>query len=277
LSAEERASFDLCETDIRDYDALESVFAKKRPELVIHLAALHYIPECEAHADLAISINTLGTANVVRACLPDTGFVFISTAAVYAPEARPHIEDSSPIRPMDVYGLTKLQGEQYVRHWAQEKNLRAAVVRMFNIIGPGETNPHLLPAILAQLLRGKRTLGLGNCHPKRDYINVSDAAAGVAAIALQLPETPGTDTVNIGTGESHSVYDIVHTFELILGEPIVIEADRTRMRTVDRPFLSACIDKAKQDYGWSPKLTLHDSLSQLWFTPDIPSALLERS
>jgi UDP-glucose 4-epimerase len=148
---------------------------------------------------------------------------------------------------------------------------------MFNIIGPGETNPHLLPAILAQLLQGRRTLGLGNCHPKRDYIDVSDAAAGVASIALQLGAAPGTDTVNIGTGISHSVYDVVQAFERVIGESIVIESDLTRMRAVDRPFLSASIEKAQKVYGWSPRLTLDDSLSRLWLSPDIPAALLERS
>jgi UDP-glucose 4-epimerase len=179
---------------------------------------------------------------------------------------------------MDIYGLTKLHGEHYVRYWSKERNLRSAIVRMFNIIGPGETNPHLLPAILAQLLQGRRTLGLGNCHPKRDYIDVSDAAAGVASVALQLcAAAPGTDTVNIGTGVGHSVYDVVHAFERVIGESIVVETDATRMRAVDRPFLSASIEKAQKAYGWSPTLTLDDSLGRLWAAPDIPAALLERS
>jgi UDP-glucose 4-epimerase len=277
FGADELSTFALCQTDIRDYEALQAVFDEHQPELVIHTAALHYIPECEAQPDVAISINTLGTANVLRACLPNTGFVFISTAAVYAPEDSPHVEGRSLVKPMDIYGLTKMHGEDYVHYWAKEKNLRAAIVRMFNIIGPGETNPHLLPAILAQLLQGKRTLGLGNCHPKRDYIDVSDAAAGVAAVALQLGEAPGVNVVNIGTGVSHSVYEVVETFERIIGEPITIEADSARIRSVDRPFLTANITKATQQFGWAPALTLQDSLSRLWLNPDIPSELLERS
>jgi UDP-glucose 4-epimerase len=266
----------LHQTDIRDFAALEAVFKSVRPELVIHAAALHYIPECDAHPDEAISINTLGTANVARACSPETALVFISTAAVYAPQEGPHVEDRSPLGPMDVYGLTKLQGEQFVRHWAAEKGLRAAIVRMFNVVGPGETNPHLLPAILAQLLAGHRTLRLGNCHPRRDYIDVSDAAAGIIAVAIGLSEAPGVDVVNVGTGVSYSVYDILEKLSEVVGDKLTVESDPARLRTVDRPVLQASIEKAERSYGWSPSLTLIDSLSCLWRDPDMPPELLAR-
>jgi UDP-glucose 4-epimerase len=276
FSDQERALISLHQTDIRDFAALETVFNAVRPELVIHAAALHYIPECEAHPDEAISINTLGTANVARACSPETALVFISTAAVYAPEDGAHVEDQSPLGPMDVYGPTKLQGEQFVRHWATEKRLRTAIVRLFNVVGPGETNPHLLPAILAQLLAGRRTLKLGNCHPRRDYIDVSDAAAGIIAVAKGLPNAPGVDIVNVGTGVTHSVYDVLDKLSEVAGEKLTVESDPTRLRAVDRPVLQACIDKAEQVYGWSPSLTLSDSLRCLWRDPDMPPELLAR-
>jgi UDP-glucose 4-epimerase len=276
FSDQERALISLHQTDIRDFGALESVFKAVRPDLVIHAAALHYIPECEAHPDEAISINTLGTANVARACGPETGLVFISTAAVYAPEDCAHVEDESALGPMDVYGLTKLQGEQFVRHWATEKRLRAAIVRMFNVVGPGETNPHLLPAILAQLLAGHRTLKLGNCHPRRDYIDVSDAAAGIIAIAKGLSEAPGVDVVNVGTGVTHSVYDILDKLGEVVGEELTVESDPARLRAVDRPVLQASIAKAERNYGWSPNLTLIDSLRCLWQDPDMSPELLAR-
>jgi UDP-glucose 4-epimerase len=277
FSDKERVLISLHQTDIRDFAALETVFKSARPELVIHAAALHYIPECEAQPDEAISINTLGTANVARACSPETALVFISTAAVYSPQEDAHVEDKSPLGPMDVYGLTKLQGEQFVRHWAAQKGLRAAIVRMFNVVGPGETNPHLLPAILAQLLAGHRILRLGNCHPRRDYIDVSDAAAGIIAVANGLPEASGVDVVNVGTGVSHSVYDILEKLSEVVGEKLTVESDPARLRAVDRPVLQASIEKAKRNYGWSPGLTLIDSLRCLWREPDMPSELLARS
>ena len=62
-----------------------------------------------------------------------------------------HREFDSVVEPVDIYGITKQQGEVYVRALAAARGLSAVIVRLFNVIGPGETNPHLLPAIVAQL------------------------------------------------------------------------------------------------------------------------------
>lgn len=277
FSDKELPAFTLHQADIRDFAALAEVFAAARPELVIHLAAVHYIPDCEAYPDEAISINTLGTANVLRACPDNIRFVFMSTSAVYAPQETPHIEGVSPAAPIEIYGLTKLHAEQYVEYFARVKGLRAASVRLFNAIGPGETNPHILPAILAQLKKGQRTLRLGNCHPKRDYIDVTDVATGLSSIGLGLATEPGVDIVNLGTGVSHSVYDVVAALSHIIGEQLTIESDPARTRTVDRPVLTASTEKVTRKYGWRPSMALTDSLQNLWRDPDIASEVLERS
>ena len=98
-------------------------------------------------------------------------------------------ETLAPLQPRNIYGITKLQGEQYVQIFAAERGIKAAIVRLFNVIGPGETNPHLLPAIVAQLREGPESINLGNTWPKRDYIDVRDAAGGFAAIAVRARST----------------------------------------------------------------------------------------
>jgi UDP-glucose 4-epimerase len=278
FSREEEGCFALFRADIRDFAAVERVVAETQPEVLIHLAAIHYIPECERHPDEAIAVNTLGTSNLLRACAPGTRFVFASTAAVYAVSDTPHVEFSSRVEPVDIYGLTKLHAENYVQYWAQTNRLDARIVRLFNVIGPGETNPHILPAILAQVLKGRRTLRLGNCHPRRDYVHVADAAGGFAAVALDGRDRArvGVDVVNLGTGESHSVYDLVNGLSAVIGEPLTIEVDPERTRASDRPFLAADPAKMRREYQWSPRSSLIDSLQDLWRDHDIPSELLER-
>jgi UDP-glucose 4-epimerase len=273
----ERSRFAFFETDIRDAAAVARALAEFRPDRIIHLAAIHFIPECEKLVDDAIGINTLGTANLLKHAAEGTRFVLASTAAVYAAEDTPHQEASSALGPMDVYGLTKLHAEQYVSYFARERRLDGRVVRLFNVVGPGETNPHILPAIFAQVLKGARTLRLGNCHPRRDYIHVKDVADGFAAVALNGPARQGTDTVNLGTGQAHSVYDVVEKLGLLVGETLRIEQDPARMRASDRPFLAAAIERIGQSYGWTPRFTLSDALRDLWNNPDIPPELLERS
>ncbi len=273
----ELSRFALHRVDIRDYPAVEKAVGAFDPQVVIHLAAIHFIPECENHPDEAISINTLGTVNLLRALRPGTRFVFASTAAVYAPEDRPHDEKLSPVGPMDVYGYSKLHAENYIRYWSSMKPIDARIVRLFNVVGPGETNPHLLPAILAQVIRGTRTLKLGNCEPKRDYVHVEDVAAGFAAVGLTDRKHDGVDIVNLGTGIGYSVREVVAALSDVIGEPLTIETDPGRVRASDRPFLAAATRRIHEHYGWSAAKSLSDTLKDLWANPDIPAELLDRS
>src|SRR4029078_5907911 len=109
-----------------------------------------------------------------------------------------------------IYGLSKLDSERYVRHFARERQLSAVIVRLFNVIGPGETTPHLVPELVAQLKAGRTKVRLGNLSPKLDYIHVRDAARGFLATALGGEVLPGeTVTVNLGTSHSFSVEEVV--------------------------------------------------------------------
>ncbi len=277
FDAAESSRFRFVRQDICDFTGLSRVFRDASPELVIHLAAIHFIPECEQYPDKAIATNTLGTSNVCRACDDNTALVFTSTAAVYAPQDTPSIESTSPLGPTDVYGLTKLHAEAYLRYWAREKKLRAAIIRLFNVIGPGETNPHLLPAIIAQLMAGNQTLQLGNCDSRRDYIDVTDVASGIRTVALGLSKVPGVDVVNLGSGKSYSVHEIVGELGQIIGKKLTITSDPARMRAIDRPILRANIGHMKDEYGWEPGITIAASLRRLWKNPDVPAELLARS
>jgi UDP-glucose 4-epimerase len=258
-----------CETiDIRRLEPLRAVVADFAPEAIVHLAAIHFIPECENDPELAVSTNVLGTANVAAACPAGCRLVFASTGAVYRPEATPHREDTSGIEPADVYGWTKLQGEQYVRYFAQQRGYAACIVRLFNVIGPGETNPHVLPEIVAQLKAGRDVLRLGNLQAKRDYVHVADVARGFARAACtgQL-EAGSTSIVNLGTQHPYSVAEFAKL------------SRRKRSgshASMDRPYLSADIAKIGQLFQWRPQLTIREALADLWHNPDLPPEWIER-
>lgn len=267
-----------CETiDIRHAERLRWIVSKFQPEAIIHLAAIHFIPECENDPELAVSTNVLGTANVAAACPAGCRLVFASTGAVYRPETTPHREDSSPVEPADVYGWTKLQGEQYVRYFARQRKYPACIIRLFNVIGPGETNPHVLPEIVAQLKAGRSVLSLGNLEAKRDYIHVADVARGFARAAStgQL-ESGTTTTVNLGSQEPLSVAELLDLLREESGREFRVEPDPARMRPSDRPYLSADIARINELFHWRPQLSIREALTDLWHNPDLPPAWIER-
>lgn len=263
--------------DVRDTGAVGTLFAEFTPEVVIHLAAIHYIPECDADPATAVATNVAGTVNVVNSCAPGTRFVFVSSGAVYKPDVEPHGELVSALEPSDIYGLTKLHGEQYVRALTVARQLTSCIVRLFNVIGPGETNPHLLPVVVAQLQSGVETIRLGNTWPKRDYVDVLDVAEGLTAVALG-GNRDGVDCeiVNLGSGQSFSVDEILARLRSVLGLRFEVMADAARIRAVDRPFLCADTNRMAEIFGWSAHHTLDATLARLWADPDFSAGLADR-
>lgn len=267
----------LMQTDITDAAAMSAAVESFRPEAVIHLAAIHYIPECENDPQLAVRTNVTGTVNALMSCPDGCRFVYASSGAVYKPDDSPHCESSAVVAPTDVYGMSKLHGEHYVHYLAKARGLSAVAVRLFNVVGPGETNPHLLPEIIAQLKAGRTSIRLGNMWPKRDYIHVKDAAGGFAAAANgDVVRRGETVTVNLGTSKPYSVSDIIKKLRRISGAKFSLEEDASRMRAVDRPFLAADIARIQHLFKWKVRHTIDDALADLWREPDLAESLMAK-
>jgi UDP-glucose 4-epimerase len=226
----------IAEVDLRDADGVRRAVADAAPWGVIHLAAIHFIPYCVEHPAEAVAVNVAGTQHLLDGLLAadPRRIVFASTADVYEPSEVPHAEHH-PVRPINVYGATKLVGEQLVSfHRERQPALETVVARLFNVYGPGETNPHVMPAIFEQL-ESSRTLALGNMTPRRDYIYVEDMANALVSL---LADAPDGTTVNVGPGRSASVADVVKLIEELLG-PVEVQTDPTKVRRSDRPRLEA--------------------------------------
>jgi UDP-glucose 4-epimerase len=256
--------------DIRDRESVARSIDSYGPEWVLHLAAVHFIPYCNAHPVEATDINIMGTMSVLDACARNSGVeqVFVaSTAAVY-PIADGAMAEDHPLGPMDIYGITKLAGERLAHEYHLRTGVPTVVGRFFNAFGPNETNPHLIPEIQRQVLAGKRTLELGNLDPKRDFIHTEDM--GRAMAALLEARVPGFEAYNIGRGIEYSVRDIVGSFQRMLGEPLTIEVDPSRVRKVERMHLLADVGKLKRVTGWEPTWGIDEGVATLLKEAIIP-------
>lgn len=263
--------------DICDFPAISKVVEDFDPAVIVHLAAIHYIPECNRDPQGAIATNVEGTVNLLRLCGKGRRFVFASSGAVYQPDSKPHNEETSVIDPDDVYGHTKLHGEHFVRFFAKSMRFPAVIVRLFNVVGPGETNPHIVPEIFAQRLAGRDKIQLGNITSKRDFIHVDDAASGFRAIALgnATPESAPPPIVNLASGVPHSMEDLIALIGKVSGREMIVETSAARMRPTDRPFMCADISKINALFDWKPSKTLQDAVAEMCVEPDLPPSLIE--
>jgi len=249
--------------DIRDSARVDEVFEAVKPEIVVHLAAIHFIPYCNQHPHEAADTNIRGTMNVLNAAKESKDLkrvFFASTAAVY-PIYDESVNENHELLPLDIYGLSKLTGEHLCKKFWLETKVDTIVCRFFNAFGPNETNPHLIPEVEKQLREGKRTIKLGNLTPKRDFIHTYDMATAVSS--LLKVEKPGFDTFNLGRGIEYSVVEIVEAFERQLNEKIEIEVDQARVRKVERQHLLADVSKLKERSGWEPVWGIDEGIKNL--------------
>lgn len=247
--------------DILNRNRMMEVIGNIRPEIIIHLAAVHFIPYCNEHPYESSNINIRGTIHILEAARAYgvRKVFFASTAAVY-PIYDEAVTETHETGPMDIYGLSKLTGEHLCNEFHLQTGIPVVVCRFFNAFGPNETNPHLIPEIQKQILGGNRKIKLGNLTPKRDFIHTFDMAN---AVRILLEKTgDGIHTYNLGRGIEYSVTEIVDAFSAAIGEKIEIEVDPARVRKVERMHLLADVSKLKS-LGWEPKIGIEEGIKTL--------------
>ena len=261
---------------IGDRLRLREVIAAWRPEAVIHFAGLIEVgrsvedPAAFYRTNVAGSLALLEEMSAAGVRL----IVFSSSASVYGvSSASPVIEDAPP-DPVSPYGETKRVVEAMLNAFARADGTRHAALRYFNAAGAdpegelGERHDpetHLVPRALRTALGLEPHISIfGTDYPTpdgtavRDYVHVSDlAAAHVAAFDYLLA---GGDplTVNIGTGQGHSVRQVLDAVRRIVGRPF---AERSAPRRKgDPPELVAATGRAARLLGWTPRLSDLDSI-----------------
>jgi len=137
--------------DVRDPAEVMRVIKEVKPDVVLHLAAATDVDRCEQEPDLAFHTNAIGTQNVALACQEfDVTLVYVSTAGVFGGDkAEPYNEFDVP-NPANVYGQSKLAGEQIVssllRHYY--------IVRAGWMIGGGEKDKKFVGMIARLIMKG---------------------------------------------------------------------------------------------------------------------------
>lgn len=254
------ARLQIVEGDIVDHAHLVQVMQDWAPSVVFHLAAIHFIPYCNAHPMETLRINVEGTQSVLVACRKAgvERIVATSSAAVYAISDRANLE-SDPPGPVDIYGMSKWFDEILLRQFHQDTGIACMIARLFNVYGVNETNPHVIPDILEQL-PATDEIRLGNLDVYRDFVYVKDVAQ--ALIALARARDMGYAIFNVGTGKEYSIRDVVNTCEEIVQHPLRIRSIAARQRQTDRWHLLADISLIREVIGWRPRYDLRAGLAE---------------
>ncbi len=247
---------------------MQQAFEREKPEVVLHLAAMHFIPDCNRDPVQCLTTNVLGTEIILKAAARAGSVkkvVITSSQAVYPIKDSPNKEEDVPY-PYDVYGESKLANEFQAMRFQRDTGIDTVAVRLANVYGPRETNPHVIPEIMDQLAAGKSRIALGNIEPERDFINTADVASAYIELALN-PNTAGFHIVNLGSGQEYSVREVLNKLSGILSKEIVYEKDLSRFRATERMHLVADINRIHNLVGWRPRVSIDQGLRDLchWY------------
>lgn len=244
--------------DIRDAAVMTRLCADA--DVILHLAALHHIPTCRREPRRALDINILGTQTLLDAAHHARLIVLASTGGVYDWLDRPLTEED-PVAPRDTYTLSKAANETQGRVWAgAHPHRRLRIARLFNVLGAGDPHGHLVPDILSRL--AATTTGqvpVGNLSSRRDYLHVSDIAAGLVRLLGDEDPSPA-EIYNLCSGREATVADIVRLLAQLRGQQAEAVLDPALARPQDRPSQLGNPSKAWQRLGWGSQVPLEDAL-----------------
>lgn len=272
--------------DVTDYKAMDEVFKNEHIDCVIHFAALKSNADSIVHPGMYYSNNIASTfvlLSLMKKCNVNK-IVFSSSATVYGNNEHVPIKETEIIgEVISPYGMTKYLNELYLKDRAEStKDFKCVALRYFNPIGAhpsgliGEDSPDDIPNnLMLYLLKvANKELPYLNIFGDdyhttdgsgiRDYIHVVDLALGhIAAIEyLDRMTDKQFDVFNLGTGNGHTVLELVRTFEKVNGVEVPYKVAPRRPGDVEISY--AAVDKAKELLHWQTKYNLEDCLRDAW-------------
>ena len=269
--------------DLRDREALDTVFERHAFDAVMHFAGLKAVGE-SVEMPLAYYHNnvtgTLVLCQVMRAHGVKT-IVFSSSATVYGePHAVPITEDFPLNPPTNPYGWSKLMIEQILRDlYRTDPAWNVALLRYFNPVGahpsgrigedPNDVPNNLMPYV-AQVAVGRlpELRVFGGDYPTRDgtgvrdYIHVVDLALGYLKALDRLAASPGVVTYNLGTGRGYSVLEVVAAFERAAGRKVPYTIVERRPGDVAESYTDPA--RAREELGWVAARGIDDMCADTW-------------
>jgi UDP-glucose 4-epimerase len=220
-------------------------------DIIYHLAAVSNTKVCEDNPGLAWDVNVNGTLNILEKLGENQKLIFASSAHVYNPGSRPKREDDL-LNPQDFYGLTKKTGENLIMYYSRKKGFSYAILRFFNIYGPGQSRGFLIPDAIEKYRYGKEVL-IYNPEAMRDFLHVKEAVR----VLVKAGDIEGV--FNIAYGEGAKIGDVYKAIK----KEMQIENVKEKVIDRKRDALIGDISRVNAVTGWKPEITLGEGIKEV--------------
>jgi UDP-glucose 4-epimerase len=242
-------------SDLASFERIKGDF-----DCVIHLAARSFVPDSLAQPLAFYHTNVVGALHVAEFCrIRNIPCLIYPNTYVYGNPRSLPVTEQHPVSLPSPYHRSKMLAEELLRGYFPPDGTRVVSLRVFNLYGPGQDSRFLVPQLIQQA-RMSTFVTVKDAAPRRDFLYIRDFVGLIARILAKSP--PRAGVYNIGTGQSHSVAELVTTLAEVLNKPLRLDDARTP-RPDEIMDCYADTTRAREAFGWSPKYALADGLREI--------------
>lgn len=212
--------------DLSDPEAAHALIGTYRPDLIVHAAGRNKGGGTEIWRDNALTARSLLDAAEDAPTRPHV--ILLGSAAEYGPQPPEPIAETALCRPVTAYGRAKLAATEDALQRASRGRIDVAVLRPFNVVGPGIGRDLVLGAFIEKLKRasarmpGEITIAMGRLDAIRDFVSLDDLLAIIEAVAARRISG---EIINVCSGRGRPVRDILERLAVLAGLRVSIVSD----------------------------------------------------
>jgi GDP-4-dehydro-6-deoxy-D-mannose reductase len=259
--------------DVRRGEDLARILDVEKPDAILHLAGVAFVPAAQADPGAALEVNVIAAARLLAAVKArraagtlDPTVLVIGSGEQYGRHdgSQMPLAETAEQRPHSVYAASKAAQEYVALEAFRSSGVRVIATRSFNHSGAGQADRFVLPALVCRALalraNGGRSLSIGNRSTVRDFLHVRDVAR--AYVDLVDRGTPG-DVYNVASGSGIDVGTMAMRVLALVGVDAILNTDAALVRPADVPTLIGDATKLRRATGWSPRFTLDSIIEDL--------------
>lgn len=248
-------------TSICDASAMEEIFSKERPSLLIHLAAQIKVPESIQNPAQDAEINIIGTINLLEAGRKNglQKIIYAASAAIFGePEYLP-IDEGHPLNMISGYGVSKHTAEHYLSVYYKLYGISYVSLRYANVFGPRQDSTGeggVISIFAERFSKNMPPVIFGDGEQIRDFVYVKDVARANFLAAV----SDYTGILNVCTNQKTSVNKLVAAFHEIYGKPLPPIYEPPRCGDILVSYMS--YSRIESELGWKPAYALKEALKE---------------
>jgi UDP-glucose 4-epimerase len=244
--------------DFTDQDLLRAVLAGA--DVAYHLVSTTVPGDDHVGMIPELADNIFATIRFIDTCIAIgvRRIVFVSSSSVYGLQEHTPIPETAATNPISSHGIQKLTIEKYLLLYRFDHDIDVRIIRLSNPFGPGQAlhgRQGFVAIAIGKVMAGEPILLRAGGAPIRDFIYIDDVSRALALAGI-APSVP--PVMNLGTGEGHSLADVVAALGALLGRPLATTEGPLRKADIPTSVLDAGL--IRRSVGFAPTTSLHDGL-----------------